>query len=109
MAMTVAERLKKHREKLGWRGLRNRHLLYEHGITLEQYESIVEKQGGKCPVCKKLLSETTKTKSPHVDHNHITGNIRGVLCGKCNRGIGFIEDNVEIAKNIIEYLKSTDT
>lgn len=43
-------------------------------------------------------------KAPHVDHDHATGMVRGLLCGRCNMGIGLLRDNIGIMKNTILYL-----
>ena len=62
------------------------------------YEETLESQGGLCAICgcsKKL----------HMDHDHDTGKIRGVLCGACNRGIGLLKDDYEVLSRAVDYLK----
>lgn len=56
-----------------------------YGITLVEFEELLTKQGRACAVCRKSLSR------PHVDHNHVTGEVRGILCGGCNIKLGAIE------------------
>ena len=63
------------------------------------YDRLLEKQDGKCAICN------NSDKRLCLDHNHSTGKIRGLLCTRCNRGIGLLGDNVETLKNAIEYLQ----
>jgi len=78
------------------------YLKHKYGITLEQKNKIYEKQNGKCLICKiKMLNKN----DIHIDHNHKTGKIRGLLCGNCNRGIGLFKENPKILLNAIKYIK----
>ena len=63
------------------------HLLRRYGISQEQYDEILAKQGGKCGVCEANFGD----RRPHVDHDHATGNVRGILCAGCNHGLGYVE------------------
>ena len=79
---------------------RNHRLQREYGITNKDYEVMVENQNGFCAICK------TKPKTLLcVDHNHKTGEVRGLLCNDCNSGIGFLKDNISILESAIEYLR----
>ncbi len=69
------------------------------GLTLEELEELKSKQNYCCAICKK------KPKKLHIDHNHKTGLVRELLCGECNRAIGYLYDNIEIANNLTQYLK----
>ncbi len=62
-------------------------LLVRYGITVGEYEAMLYAQNGLCAVCK----NPPKSMRLAVDHNHITGRIRGLLCMRCNTGIGKIE------------------
>ena len=53
------------------------------GITDAAYEALLEQQGGHCAIC----SATPKTRRLHVDHDHATGKVRGLLCHRCNRAL----------------------
>ena len=79
------------------------YLLRTYGITLEQYNQMLEEQEGKCKICGKHHSESKKRMA--VDHNHETGAIRGLLCTNCNTGIGLFLDNPTLIENAINYLK----
>lgn len=71
-----------------------------YGITLEQYEALAVAQGGCCAICHQ---PPTKQRL-HVDHDHATGIIRGLLCMPCNRAIGNLKDDPERARALLEYL-----
>lgn len=78
-------------------------------ITLDEYNSILQKQNMVCAICKQPETSKYKTgtvKKLSVDHDHNTGKIRGLLCNKCNRGLGYFKDNIDIFKNIILYLEN---
>ena len=70
------------------------------GISQEEYVFLLEKQEGVCAICRGNCS-----KSLAVDHNHETKNVRGLLCNRCNRGIGFLKDNVLFLQRAIDYIK----
>jgi len=71
--------------------------------TYKLYESMYEKQGGICRICGATQSENLGNRFA-IDHDHITGRIRGLLCFRCNVGIGFLRDDVFIMQKAIEYL-----
>lgn len=88
-------------------GYRNRQLKNNFGISLEEYDLILKNQNGKCAICNKTEGEKRngKTKYLAVDHCHKTGRIRGLLCGKCNKALGLLEDNMAIINKAIDYLQ----
>jgi hypothetical protein len=71
-----------------------------YGITAADYDAMVEAQGGLCALCN-------ERKPQHVDHDRLTGRIRGVLCSCCNQGLGNFRDNVAALKAAIDYLETT--
>lgn len=79
-----------------------------YGITIEEYERLLKEQNGLCKICKQPESQIMrgKQKSLAVDHNHETGEIRGLLCGKCNSGIGMFRENTLLLSEAIKYLNS---
>lgn len=84
-------------------------LRQRYKITLEEYDTLWEKQNGVCAVCKQC--EIVKCMSGAirrlcVDHDHKTGKVRGLLCQKCNKALGYVDDSVEQLKALISYLKS---
>jgi DNA-directed RNA polymerase subunit RPC12/RpoP len=74
----------------------NRHQKY--GLTDEQYDKLMEEHEYKCAIC-------FATEVLCVDHCHETGKVRGVLCARCNSGIGFLRDSTLLAKRAYEYLE----
>ena len=80
-----------------------------YNISIEEYEDLLNKQGGICLICKKKEKQERKythkyNKELDVDHNHKTGKVRGLLCQKCNRGLGCFNDNPKLIKNAYNYL-----
>lgn len=71
-------------------------------MSLGQFEALLHAQGGVCAICK-TASPTHKNKW-HVDHDHQTGMVRGIVCGHCNAGLGYFRDSVESLRSAIEYL-----
>jgi hypothetical protein len=78
---------------------KNTYRYAKYGITKEQFDELFKNQNGKCPICTIDLKEEI-----HIDHDHLTGQVRGVLCGKCNKGLGQFNDNIESLTNAIKYL-----
>jgi hypothetical protein len=72
----------------------------KYGITKEDFDKLFKTQEGKCPICITELKEEI-----HIDHDHLTGQVRGILCGKCNKGLGQFNDDIESLTNAIKYLK----
>ena len=72
------------------------------GFTVEQYDVLFKKQGGACAIC----GRATKTHL-YVDHDHTTGEVRGLLCSSCNLGLGNFKDSVPIMRQAILYLGGT--
>lgn len=73
------------------------------GLTVESYEAMLVAQGGVCAICKRLDPEDGKELA--VDHDHATEKVRGLLCGKCNKGLGLFDDNVDSLRAAILYLQ----
>src|SRR5262249_50729082 len=83
--------------------VRDYHLKKNFGITLEQFESMLEAQGGGCAICGGLPGGRGNF---HVDHNHVTGEIRGLLCHYCNVTLGNMKDSPELLEKAAAYLRS---
>lgn len=78
------------------------------GITRDQFEALLESQGGVCAICRNPETATRqgKVKSLAVDHDHASGKIRGLLCMACNTMIGNSKERLEVLQAAILYLKT---
>jgi hypothetical protein len=79
---------------------------YNHlylGVSQEEFLAMLKSQKNLCAICENVLDGGRHT---HLDHNHETGRIRGILCRGCNHGIGHFRDNAEIMRNAIQYLEN---
>lgn len=74
--------------------------IYQYNLTAGQYRLLLDSQNNKCASCSDLLAD-----KPCVDHNHQTNNVRGILCHKCNKALGFFKENVDTMEKAIRYLK----
>lgn len=82
------------------------HDLRVYGITSKDYDRMSEKQGGVCAICKK--PEKSKNGRLCVDHCHLTGKVRGLLCGNCNTGIGKLGEDIAVLEAAIRYIRGGD-
>lgn len=78
------------------------------GITLEQYHEMLALQGSKCAICNQIEGASREGRTMHlaVDHDHETGEVRALLCGNCNKGLGNFQDSPELLASAILYLSS---
>ena len=86
--------------------IRNWRLLQTYGITNQDYEQMLENQGFCCAGCG--LHQNILEKKLNVDHDHVTGKVRGLLCGNCNRALGLVKDNMETLVRLQEYLEKSN-
>jgi len=77
------------------------HIKNKYNLSYENWQMMWDNQDSKCAICKEPF---TNPSSAFVDHNHKTGNIRGLLCFKCNFAIGFLRDDPKLTAEVIEYL-----
>jgi len=86
---------------------RNYEFKRKFGITIDDYVIMFKQQNGVCAICKQKETFTMKgiTHSLAVDHNHITGKIRGLLCRSCNQALGHLKDNLDSLRQAIKYLE----
>lgn len=82
----------------------NNRLKRKYNITLAKYNQLFENQNFRCAICK-TTNPKGKNNKFHVDHDHKTGEVRGLLCHFCNNGLGNFNDSVESLKEAIKYLK----
>lgn len=92
-------------------GVTNAYYERVYGITIEEYLTLAEKQDFKCAICKKENFAMAEHHSGClvVDHDHRTGQIRGLLCHNCNRAIGLLKDKEQFILSAYAYLKSVTT
>jgi len=76
----------------------------EYGVSREQYRSAHFQQGGKCAVCRRP-ERTARNTLLAVDHDHVTGQFRGLLCSHCNRAIGLLRDDPQIILAAADYVR----
>ena len=84
---------------------RDQYLTKTYGITQSTVEKMLESQGGRCAICPKTEPGGKQGKW-HVDHDHKTGKVRGLLCAGCNLALGVFKDDKEMLKNAIKYLET---
>lgn len=81
-------------------GARHYHLRRRYGIGIDEVAALLEMQGGVCAICGRPDPE-------HVDHDHATGKVRGILCFNCNGGLGQFRDDAAVLRNAIKYLRES--
>jgi hypothetical protein len=84
------------REKVG--GSRTYHLTRRYGITAAEADHLLEKQSGLCAICGAAPAR-------HVDHDHLTGAVRALLCFNCNGGLGQFKDDPAVLRAAAEYVE----
>lgn len=79
-------------------------LKHKYGISLDEFNSLLEKQNHRCAICQ--------TPEPvgygwHLDHCHSSGKVRGILCQRCNQAIGLLNEDTNVFKKAVEYLENS--
>ena len=72
-----------------------------YGLTLGEFDEMLQRQRGRCPICTEVM------RPPCVDHNHNTYKVRGLLCRGCNQGLGLLRDKTDNLQRAIAYLERT--
>lgn len=88
---------------------RRSRLKIEYGLTPEGVEVLLAEQGGGCAICHTALvpqSPQSQTQL-HIDHDHLTGKVRGLLCSRCNRTIGAFNDDPDLLQCAVDYLRKS--
>ena len=75
-----------------------------YGLTVEQYNEMLESQGNGCAICGSETGGRKDVTRLAVDHCHNSGQIRGLLCVNCNNGLGRFKDSIELLEKAIDYL-----
>lgn len=78
---------------------KNYHLKAAYGITTDEVDTISAHQGCRCASCRELVEL-------HVDHNHVTGDVRGLLCGPCNRALGLLKEDPMRIRALAVYIET---
>ena len=73
----------------------------KYGLTPETYDALLETQAGACAICGCKAGK----RALHVDHDHRTGKVRGLLCNNCNRCLGLLKDDVAVLRSAVAYLE----
>lgn len=73
----------------------------KYGLSKEEYDTMYEAQEGRCAICCQTPQETRLC----IDHCHVSGVVRGLLCRKCNIALGFLQDDVDIIERAAQYLE----
>jgi hypothetical protein len=84
--------------------MRAYHLKRTYGVSIDEYEAMLAEQDDGCGMCGRPPSEAI---SLHIDHDHRTGRIRGLLCFRCNNSLGDLEDNPDLLLAGVRYLGPT--
>jgi hypothetical protein len=79
---------------------RHYHLMGRYGIGDADVAAMIEAQAGACAICQGSLDR------PHVDHDHKTGKVRGILCFNCNAGLGKFGDDIDVMQAAVDYLRN---
>ena len=84
-------------------------LMRKYGVTLDDYDRMLEEQNGVCKICEGTCHHTQRreTGTLSVDHCHETGLVRGLLCSHCNSLLGWARDNTDTLRKAIDYLENS--
>jgi len=82
-----------------WRNIRR------FGLSLDAYQTLLQVQNGRCAICGRLPEEQRGRSVLSVDHDHVAGRVRGLLCNNCNRGLGLLGDTFERIEAACKYLR----
>lgn len=92
--------------------MRERKYFTRYGITIADYDRMLENQNFQCKMCHRTLDEVIKPTSSNarlcVDHNHTTGKVRGLLCTLCNSMIAHARESIKILEAGIQYLQEEE-
>lgn len=94
----------KRRRDPAWRAYKSEaELIRKYGITMADFDALLATQNGACAICKGDRSGPGARF--HVDHEHTTGRVRGLLCSRCNTAIGLLRDDPTLAEAAAAYLR----
>lgn len=79
------------------------HLRRKYGISKDQYRTLMTEQEGRCAICRRSFMDIHRVRL-HVDHDHATGQVRGLLCNRCNLLLGMVQDIPALLMQAVNYL-----
>lgn len=83
--------------------------LKSYGLDEAQYQAMLTEQGGKCAICGSRHGLASRSYPLYVDHCHTTGKVRGLLCQRCNAGLGMFQDQLELINKAALYLSKSSS
>lgn len=86
---------------------RDCYLRWTFGITRDEYDKMFSRQNGTCAICRQPETVKRAGKLIHlaVDHDHKTGKVRELVCGKCNKALGFLDEDEDRCRSMIAYIQ----
>lgn len=110
--VNAVEKYRKATTEIGQEGVAHATLMRrfaKFGLTLDQYHAMAEAQDFQCACCGQVPTPTQGGAHDgfHIDHHHVTGKVRGLLCGGCNVGMGMLQDSPEVCELAASYLRAT--
>jgi len=102
--VTMRKQCKPCREHIKWTSFIQR----TYGITAEEYYDLLQRQNYKCAICESTDVNNGRVSSNKmfIDHCHTSGEVRGLLCSKCNQALGLFNDDTSLLQRAIEYLNN---
>lgn len=89
--------------RAAYKGKNQARALKKYGLTEQALAAILERQEQQCPICERMLAYPTVRA---IDHCHVTGSVRGVLCRRCNTALGLLEESPANLERALEYLSA---
>jgi hypothetical protein len=110
----ITERKRRYRENMTeeqrakyLEGRRAASIMKRYGVSLDDYEAMLAAQGGTCALCSRT-PENERFKKLSIDHCHVTGRVRGLLCASCNHSLGKLGDTIERLKRAAAYVEGNN-
>ena len=77
----------------------------KYGLSENGFKEMLQSQNEKCLICESHFAWNKRSNTPHVDHCHASGKVRGLLCRRCNSSLGYFNDNPALFESAANYLK----
>lgn len=79
----------------------------KYSMEISEVEALLQSQGGRCGICSNEIAIFSGPNGANIDHDHVADKVRGLLCGNCNKGLGYFQDCVAAMRQAIVYLDRT--